>query len=101
MWEISVPVLWLVLLVYALWYFLSAKDYVPLDSREALLLWKIHKQQAKCGAKGWRKIQRRNKIVGFKCECGYKHLQKRPINISELTLYIQPETAIYGNVHNN
>jgi len=99
-WEILVPVAWLALLVYAVWYFVSAKDYAPLNSKEVLLLWKIHKQQAGCKAKGWREIRRRKKLIGFKCECGYKHLQKRPINVREPELLIQSENTIYSTVKN-
>jgi len=64
---------------YAIWYFAFAKRPVPLTPNEAQLLWKIHKQNTKCGAKKWRELKRGDVIIGFECECGYKHVQKRPI----------------------
>ncbi|MGC8895880.1 MAG: hypothetical protein ACP5LB_03800 [Candidatus Bathyarchaeia archaeon] len=70
---------WTTFIVYATWYFTSAKDYAPLTTYEAKILWKIHKQNIGCNGKKWQIIKRGGKIVGFKCECGYKHIQKRPI----------------------
>lgn len=74
-----VPPLWVCFAVYAIWYFTSAKRHAPLTPNEAKLLWKIHKQNIKCGAKKWRELKRGDRIIGFECECGYKHVQKRPI----------------------
>jgi len=73
------PALWACFTSYATWYLISAKDYAPLTRKEAELLWKIHKQNTNCNAKKWHTIRRRGKIVGFECECGYRHIQKRPI----------------------
>jgi hypothetical protein len=77
--EIITPTLWTTFVAYAAWYFTAAKDYAPLTRREAEMLWKIHRQYANCNAKKWHVVRRKGKIVGFKCECGYKHVQKRPI----------------------
>ena len=64
---------------YCAWFLLSAKRVVPLTQKEAETLWKVHKQNTLCRAKGWREIVRRNKIIGFECECGHKHVQKKHI----------------------
>ncbi|HVP92964.1 MAG TPA: hypothetical protein VMS94_04405, partial [Acidobacteriota bacterium] len=40
---------------------------------------KIHKHNFSCQSRKWRTIKRKNKIIGFECGCGYKHIQKRPI----------------------
>lgn len=77
--KILMPTLWVCFAAYATWYFASAKHYAPLTLKEARLLWKIHKQKAECDARKWREIRRKDKIVGFECECGYKYMQKRPI----------------------
>jgi hypothetical protein len=77
--EILMPTVWACFALYTTWYLTSAKDYAPLTREEAELLWKIHKQNAECKVKKWREIRRRGKIVGFECECGYRHVQKRPI----------------------
>lgn len=98
MWEILVPVAWVSLAVYTLWYFVVAKDYAPLNPKEVLLLWKIHKHNTRCKAKEWHEIRRGNKIVGFKCDCGYKHLQKRPITVTEPVFFIPSEATLRGQV---
>ena len=77
--EILLFTFWTIFVVYATWYFTSAKHYAPLTYTEAKILWSIHKQSVKCNSKKWKPIKRGNKIVGYECECGYKHVQKRPI----------------------
>jgi len=76
---ILLPAVWTCFAAYTTWYLTSAKQYAPLTLEEARLLWKIHKQEAQCKAKRWREIRHRGKIIGFQCECGYKHVQKKPI----------------------
>lgn len=63
---------------YTTWYFV-ARRYIPMTRMEAEILWKIHRQEAKCNAKKWQAVHRGKKIIGFECKCGYKHLQKRPM----------------------
>jgi hypothetical protein len=75
-----VPVLWVSLASYVIWFVGAAKRHVPLTLEEAKMLWKIHKQDTNCRYRRWQPISRRNgKITGFKCECGYKYTQKRPV----------------------
>ena len=98
--EIIAITLWVCFIAYAIWYFTSAKHYVPLTPREARLLWKIHKQTAGCYSKRWREIRRGRKIVGFACECGYKYMQKRPIVASPpQPVVTQSATTIYQKLH--
>ncbi|MGB9683675.1 MAG: hypothetical protein ACPL1Z_01950 [Candidatus Bathyarchaeales archaeon] len=100
MMEIIAAVLWACFAAYVLWYFTKAKHYAPLTPDEAKVLWKIHKQNARCSSTRWRKILRGGKIVGFECECGYKHIQKRLITINTPTPTIQTKTmAIYEKLH--
>lgn len=77
--EIITPVAWAVFLIYAVWYFASAKHYAPLSLQETKTLWKMHRQDAQCESRKWREIRRRGEIIGFECGCGYKHVQKKPI----------------------
>jgi hypothetical protein len=77
--EIVLVTLWLSITGYASWYFISAKHHVPLTRKEAEILWKIHKNEAQCKAQKLHPIKRRDKIVGFKCDCGYKYMKKRPM----------------------
>jgi len=76
---VLIPAIWLSLGFVTAWFLLSAKRVVPLTRKEAETLWKVHKQNTLCMAKGWREIVRGNKIIGFECECGHKHVQKKHI----------------------
>jgi hypothetical protein len=70
---------WLILIAYFAWFSMSAKDYASMAPRDAETLWKIHKQDAECRSNRGHEIRQKENIVGFECECGYRHLQKRPI----------------------
>jgi hypothetical protein len=98
--EIIAITLWTCFAAYAIWYFTSAKHYAPLTPNEAKMLWKIHKQTAKCEGRKWREIHRGRKIVGFTCECGYKYMQKRPIVAGAPQPAItQSTTTAYQKLH--
>jgi hypothetical protein len=92
--EIFTFALWTIFVIYATWYFTSAKHYAPLTPYEARLLWKIHKQNIGCNGRKWQIIKRGGKIVGFKCECGYRHIQKRPIVAGTPTLPMPSQISI-------
>lgn len=98
--NILMPTIWACFIIYTAWYLTSAKRYAPVTLAEARLLWKIHKQNTQCNARKWREIRRRDKIVGFECECGYKHVQKRPITANTPALHIHSQTPIYNKLHN-
>jgi len=70
-------VAWLCLVVYIVWFLAFAKDYVPLTGRETTLLWKLHKRQNHCSSMKFEKIRHKNKVVGFRCACGYEYMSKR------------------------
>lgn len=93
MWEIITSTVWAGFAIYTVWYFAYAKHFAPITYNEARILWKIHKQSANCNGKRWREIKRKNAIVGFECECGYKHIQRRPI-VSELPEPPETETHL-------
>jgi hypothetical protein len=76
---VLIPAIWLSLGFVTAWILLSAKRVVPLTHEEAETLWKVHKQKTLCRARGWQEIVRKNKIIGFECECGHKHVQKKHI----------------------
>jgi hypothetical protein len=76
---VLIPAIWLSLGFFIAWFLLSAKRVVPLTREEAETLWKVHKQQALCRARGWQEIVNKNKIIGFECDCGHKHIQKKHI----------------------
>ncbi|PVX23763.1 MAG: hypothetical protein CW691_09710 [Candidatus Bathyarchaeum sp.] len=76
---VLIPAIWLSLGFATAWFLLSAKRVVPLTQKEAETLWRVHKQKMLCKAKSWREIVRGDKVVGFECECGHKHVQKKHI----------------------
>jgi hypothetical protein len=80
---VLIPAIWVSLGLFVAWFLLSAQRSVAISPEEAEMLWKIHKQKAQCNAKKYEAITRRGKTMGFKCECGHKHIQKKHIvNVS-------------------
>jgi hypothetical protein len=68
---------------YIAWIMLSAKRLVSMSLKEAEMLWKFHTKSNCCNAKTWQEITRKKKIIGYTCECGYKHIQRKPmINVN-------------------
>jgi hypothetical protein len=90
--EIIMPAIWIVFVTYIVWYCTSAKNFAPITSSEAKMLWVLHKNDVQCNAKRWREVRRMGKTVGFECECGHKHIQRRPIVSSAPVLRIDSET---------
>jgi hypothetical protein len=76
---VLIPAVWLSLGFLIAWFLLSARLFVPMTQKEIETLWKFHKQTSNCTSKSWNKIIRKNEIVGFTCECGHKHMQKKPL----------------------
>jgi len=77
--QILTPTIWICFAIYAIWYFTLAKHPHPITTNEAKILWKLHKQTTHCKAKKWWTIKQKNNLIGFKCQCGYQYIQKRPI----------------------
>lgn len=72
---------WFLLGAYTFWFVSRAKTFQPLTLDELALAWRLHKREAKCKASQIHDLLvRNNKVVGFKCGCGYEFLQKRPIS---------------------
>jgi hypothetical protein len=102
MMEIIMVALWVCFAAYMTWYFTSAKNYAPITSKEARILWKIHKHNIRCDARKWREIKRGGKTIGFECECGYKHVQKRPIVATAPPLNVKsqnPQISVFDRLH--
>ena len=56
------------------------KRSAPVSRDDAEVLWTMHKQNDLCSARRWKPTKRgKDKIIGFKCECGHKYLHKRPL----------------------
>ena len=58
---------------------LSARHVVPMTKKEAETIWKFHKQSTCCKAEAWNELTKKKKIIGFECECGYRHVQKKHV----------------------
>ena len=76
---VLIPAIWVSLGFCTAWLLLSAKRVVPLTKEEAETLWKVHRQIMMCRSEGWQEITHKNKIIGFECECGHKHIQRKHI----------------------
>jgi hypothetical protein len=77
---IILPTIWASFAGYLIWYVTSANRNVTITLEDAKTLWKIHKNSANCTGHRWQPVSRRGgKIAGFRCECGYKYTQKRPL----------------------
>jgi hypothetical protein len=77
--EFLVPTLWVTFGCTLAWSLLSAQRWHAIDPDELTVLWETHKQFNCCTAKKFEPILKGKKIVGYKCQCGHQHLQKRPI----------------------
>jgi len=61
-------------------FFILAKRTVPITVKEAKVMWMMHRKTTSCRGHRWKPIKHReDKIVGFRCECGYKYTQKQPL----------------------
>lgn len=93
------PALWTCFAVYAVWYVTGAKHYYPISPTEARQLWAIHKQTINCNGKKWRLIRRDGTTIGFECDCGHKHVQKRPIIANVPIALIDTEVSAFDRLH--
>ena len=74
-----VPTIWVSFGCVTSWFILSAKKHQPISEKEVIHLWKTHRQFSRCKSRKYEKIAKGKKIVGYKCQCGYEHKQKKPI----------------------
>jgi hypothetical protein len=74
---------WAVFIAYCFWLLTLAKKLQPMTLDELVILWKLHKQQARCNSpiSQVKPITGKNsdELLGFKCRCGYQYVSKRPI----------------------
>jgi hypothetical protein len=96
---ILTPTMWLCFASYTTWYVTKAKHYSAITDTEANQLWTIHKRNMNCNGRKWRQIKHRGKIVGFQCECGYKHIQHRPIVAHTSVAPTNSQTSAFDKLH--
>jgi hypothetical protein len=92
------PALWGCFVTYGVWYFARAKRYSSISAAEARQLWAIHKNGVRCGRKRWRKIERGGRIVGFECECGFRHVQRRPLVARAPAAVVRSEVSAFDRL---
>ena len=76
--------IWLCLVAYIIWFSTLAREYIPLTGRETTLLWTLHKRRTNCFSTKFETIRHKNKLVGFRCGCGYKYLSRRLLTQRDL-----------------
>lgn len=96
---VLMPASWASFTIYIMWYITKAKHYSPITPLEARQLWTIHKETTHCNGQKWRQIKRSDKTIGFQCECGHKHIQKRPIVAHLPTTTIEYEVSAFDKLH--
>jgi hypothetical protein len=74
-----VPAMWVALGCGVAWFLLSARKHQAITTKEAEMLWKSHKQFKHCSAETFTTLSKRNKIIGYICQCGHEHKQERPL----------------------
>ncbi len=78
--ELLMLAFWFILGGYSSWFLFGARTLQPLTLDNLALTWKLHKQETGCKASRIHSLLARNgEVYGFKCDCGYKFLQKRLI----------------------
>jgi hypothetical protein len=78
-WELLIAITLLSLGGYSTWQFFQTEIMQPLSLEDLALVYKLHKKQAKCPTQRVHTLLIKNKgIVGFRCDCGYTYVQKRP-----------------------
>ena len=76
---VLIPGLALCFGLYIAYLIISARHDAPMTKEEAETLWKFHKTKTCCKAKTWNEITKKNKLIGYECDCGFKQTQKKPI----------------------
>jgi hypothetical protein len=98
LWAVA-SALWGLFAVYLVWYLTRAKDYSPITPGEARQLWAIHRDGVHCNSTRWKKVERGGQIVGFRCDCGFKYLQRRPLVASAPAVLVDPQVSAFDRLH--
>jgi hypothetical protein len=58
----------------------TVRRTAPITVDQAKVMWAMHRKASRCGGHKWEPIKRKqDKVVGFRCQCGYQYTQKRPL----------------------
>jgi hypothetical protein len=71
---------WACLVICGVLVIAATKRTVAISVEDAKVMWTLHKRNSRCNCKSWRLIkQKKGKVRGFQCECGFKYSQKKPL----------------------
>jgi hypothetical protein len=90
---------WGCFVVYLSWYVGKVKWCYPITSAEARQLWIIHKRDTHCKGRRWRQLKKGKQTVGFQCDCGYRHTQKRPVLAHAPTAIGVSQASAFDRLH--
>jgi hypothetical protein len=90
---------WGCLTTYVSWYATKAKRSCAITPAEAKQLWTIHKQNAHCNGKKWHQLKKGKQTIGFQCECGYRHTQKKPLVTHTPATMETPQVSAFDRLH--
>ncbi len=77
---IVVTLVWIAFACSLLCYVIEVRRSEPITVDEAKILWKMHKKTTHCAGKKWEPIAHKgDKLKGFRCDCGYRYTQKKPL----------------------
>jgi len=96
---ILMPITWASFTTYLACCFTKAKRYSPITPSEAKQLWTTHRHTMHCNGRKWRQVKNGKQTIGFQCECGYKHVQKRPITAHAPATLSGPEVSAFDKLH--
>jgi len=96
---IIMPTTWASFTTYVAWYFTRAKRCSPITTAEAKQLWTIHRNATHCRGKKWREVKNGKRTVGFQCDCGYRHVQKKPLIAHAPVTLAEPEVSAFDKLH--
>jgi hypothetical protein len=96
---IFAPTLWTCLVTYAAWFLARAKRYSSISPTVAKQLWTIHRHNDGCGGKKWQMLTKGKNTIGFRCECGYEHVQKKPLLGYSSVILNRQEVTTLDSLH--
>jgi len=98
LWTIM-PTLWTCFVVYLIWFLAKAKRYSSISPAAAKQLWTIHRQNTHCRGRKWQILSKGKETIGFRCECGYEHLQKKPLLAHSTVILNSSEVSVFDKLN--
>lgn len=84
---------------YSASHFARARRFYPVTTAEAKQLWALHKLDTGCPSKKWKQIKHKTQTVGFQCQCGYRHVQRKSLVAHRPVLLDTAKSSAYNRLH--